>query len=947
MQMSTIVYSDRVGIGPEFVPRKPAGPGVLLITSGQTYTPGPAETWDYVEIQSGGTLLASRTVATVFNVTTLIVLPGGTLDIGTDASPQTGRFELVFRDVPINTATDPFQWGNGLLNFGTRSMVAPSKDAWGVATGSVLQGATSITLTAAPLNWEVGDAILLPDTAPQVTASGSSAGAPRRETPVTITAISGATLTLSKPLDFDHLNIADPNGIVILSPRVFNLTRKHIYVHSENPAGTRGHQADIGLGIMRDVCYNSTAGLGRTTIGVLDNTVFPADDPTSPTAPWSGATSPSHIGTNEIARYNDHLHHCGSVPMGCACGNVWLGDGAAPYAAKWAISVHQTSDVAVTDNIGVDFPGAVFVTEDGNEVRNTFRHNAALYCYTYAADSGGNIQQADINVTAGRPGTEGTGFWMHGVNNDFQYNESWNGFSSGFNLFNQQNPAGMLYPSAPGAMPDTPFPLYGTFIPTAFTNNISACHAIRGVELWAVNAFPIVGLVSCYNLLRQLEPVLSNNVAVNLVNAKLIGHITGPNAVAGAIYPVGVHSSTGYVVSFVLTGGQIAGNATGIEGGGSGSPLGMSITGTTLQNVFNIPTLPQEVLFQDVVHVPLGTLPHRYIGFGDGSVWNGTDPLPEPGFSSWWPQVGSRFVVKNWQGTGQDYLLFYAQSLGHTAAWYSTDTDGVSQFNCPVVGLTMQQSWNQFGLSWGGGVLPDAEAATLDGLVNGYAHAGLTTAFPPPRAIVTAPTLRHAATVGGDGTVNLYAILTGDPALASNILGWSIDGGAPNTSAIDESRGIAILHGPGTPGTHTITVWRTTVADPTVTIPASIYVSEYVVGAVTTTTVPNVVGLTQAAATSALTAAGLVVGTITSAFDSTVTAGLVLTESPVAGSVSTPGEAINLVLSLGPQPAWHTVTTITGDGTPVGPSLLIQQFGTQDRYRICVGDLCTELTQPL
>ena len=41
------------------------------------------------------------------------------LDVGTASDPVLRRVELIVRDVPIDTARDPFQWGNGLLNFGT------------------------------------------------------------------------------------------------------------------------------------------------------------------------------------------------------------------------------------------------------------------------------------------------------------------------------------------------------------------------------------------------------------------------------------------------------------------------------------------------------------------------------------------------------------------------------------------------------------------------------------------------------------------------------------------------------------------------------------------------------------------------------------------------------------------------------------------------------------
>jgi beta-lactam-binding protein with PASTA domain len=88
-------------------------------------------------------------------------------------------------------------------------------------------------------------------------------------------------------------------------------------------------------------------------------------------------------------------------------------------------------------------------------------------------------------------------------------------------------------------------------------------------------------------------------------------------------------------------------------------------------------------------------------------------------------------------------------------------------------------------------------------------------------------------------------------------------------------------------------------------------------------TVPNVVGQTRAAATTAITAAGLVVGTTTSASSSTVPSGSVISENPVAGTHVNGGSAIALVISTGPAqyllttaanpPSGGTVTPATGN----------------------------------
>src|SRR5207244_761201 len=92
--------------------------------------------------------------------------------------------------------------------------------------------------------------------------------------------------------------------------------------------------------------------------------------------------------------------------------------------------------------------------------------------------------------------------------------------------------------------------------------------------------------------------------------------------------------------------------------------------------------------------------------------------------------------------------------------------------------------------------------------------------------------------------------------------------------------------------------------------------------------VPNVVGATQANATTAITGAGLVVGTVTSASSLAVPAGSVISQNPIAGTQVGSGTAVNMVVSTGPAPVSvpnvvnatqsAATTSITGAGLVVG-----------------------------
>lgn len=68
--------------------------------------------------------------------------------------------------------------------------------------------------------------------------------------------------------------------------------------------------------------------------------------------------------------------------------------------------------------------------------------------------------------------------------------------------------------------------------------------------------------------------------------------------------------------------------------------------------------------------------------------------------------------------------------------------------------------------------------------------------------------------------------------------------------------------------------------------------------------VPDVVGDTVPGATAALVAVGLILGAITGATSLTVPAGIVLSQSPIAGAGVLTGDPVALVLSAGPPPTW-------------------------------------------
>ena len=75
-------------------------------------------------------------------------------------------------------------------------------------------------------------------------------------------------------------------------------------------------------------------------------------------------------------------------------------------------------------------------------------------------------------------------------------------------------------------------------------------------------------------------------------------------------------------------------------------------------------------------------------------------------------------------------------------------------------------------------------------------------------------------------------------------------------------------------------------------------------------TVPNVVGMTQITAHSAIFGAGLLVGTVTQQHHATIPAGQVISQNPASGASVASGSTVALVVSLGPETV--TVPDVVG-----------------------------------
>ncbi len=222
---------------------------------------------------------------------------------------------------------------------------------------------------------------------------------------MTIAAIADRTITLAAPLAYDHRGARSAEGVLEFLPHVGNLTRNVIF-RSENAGGTRGHTL-FSQHPTVDIRYALFKDMGRTRIGVLNNTEFTAD----------GAVR--RVGTNQIGRYSIHFHHSfGPRPPAANGYQYTLIGNAIDDASKWGITIHNTHYGLVRDNVVYNSRGAAIVAEDGTESFNLFEHNFAMR----SEGSGEFAPRSGYGGATNDPGGEGAGFWLRGPNNILRNN---------------------------------------------------------------------------------------------------------------------------------------------------------------------------------------------------------------------------------------------------------------------------------------------------------------------------------------------------------------------------------------------------------------------------------------------------------------------------------------------------------------------------------------------
>jgi len=139
---------------------------------------------------------------------------------------HTIRFIAIDEEAVVGGGMDPIDSDVGLwvMGAGQLDIAGTARTGWTNLADGLNAGATSITLAATPVGWRVGDELVVVPTKPGTFSQFEG---------VRIAAISGATVTLDRPLVTDHPHVAGR-----WTAEVLNLTRN---VRIEGTAAGRAH----------------------------------------------------------------------------------------------------------------------------------------------------------------------------------------------------------------------------------------------------------------------------------------------------------------------------------------------------------------------------------------------------------------------------------------------------------------------------------------------------------------------------------------------------------------------------------------------------------------------------------------------------------------------------------------------------------------------------------
>jgi hypothetical protein len=344
--------------------RLPDATAAVVIPAGKTVTLDTDATVRNLVVE-GVLLFAERDLKLEANW--IAVRGSGRLQAGTRDRPRQARLELVLSEG--DRSEDAL--GMGTKFFGAMGGVIELHGAprtrWTQLDATAAPGAAQITVLDAA-GWRVGDRI----------AIAPSDYEPMEREVRGITAINGRTLTLDRPLQYQHwgrVQALGATGASLDQRAPVALLSSNITIRGATPADGRfgGHIMFMG---------NAVTQMSQIEVSAMGQ-------------------------RGRLARYPMHWHLTGDSPQS------YLVDSAVHSSFQRGIVVHRANDLTIRNNVVFDTFGHMVFIESSNERRNLFERNLLMFTRPVpAADRNPEIafEHEDPRVS---------GFWISNAHNRF------------------------------------------------------------------------------------------------------------------------------------------------------------------------------------------------------------------------------------------------------------------------------------------------------------------------------------------------------------------------------------------------------------------------------------------------------------------------------------------------------------------------------------------------
>jgi hypothetical protein len=614
-------------------------------------------------IRVDGTLRFKATASPHLFVDTLVVNMGGSLVIQT-SNPAT----ITFTDNgPIDTMWDPMLISRGMISMGTVMLSGAAKTQYLTLAQPAHQGDTTLYLSAVPVNWNVGDELIL----------GGTSNKRNGDEDLHILGITGNQVTVA-PLANDHVPLSGQFAYAT------DVTRNIVF-ESQNQVDVsrRGHV--MFMSNMTNVANVEFLQLGRT-------------DKTQPLSP-----------TNPRGRYAVHFHEIGTDPTmmpAVVTGSTVVG------SPGWGF-VNHDSFVEFENDTAYNVTGAAFVTEAGDEI-GCFMHDLAIHSV------GDGSLDVNARVLTQDFGHEGDGFWFQGNGLHTENNIAIGQAHAGFVLYSQ----GFQLPGQDATQflsVNLPNPALANGQPTVsvksvplfdFRNNV-ATTSWDAMEVWSQLGIPLAGtnrsVISGFVADNDVNGIrLRYSQLVLIRDSLFLGQGDGSNWEA-------IHEPDSGLNNIRLINLTVKGWLSGVRFSEQGT--GLFLGGGTFDNVHN-------------VEIPSPFASNRSIVISQPTFVTSSDPLHQDIYwVDESDTVANRDSTNFFVPDHVRYNGWQLYPPWQAASYVPLPQQVTSGPLLPpaLIGKTNQQLWQTYGLASEGVLPPAAQTITL--MTNGTV--GKPASYPP------------------------------------------------------------------------------------------------------------------------------------------------------------------------------------------------------------------------